>query len=128
MISFGAKIRYFRKRKKITQQELGELVGVSGKAISRYENETSQPDFEVLKKIAEVYGTDVNNLLSYQYQGEENYDLSLTGNEVELIQCYRSIPRRLQTSTRRFVKEISQNSDTYLYDDILDGENQLIIE
>lgn len=111
MISFGAKIKYFRKRKGYTQEELGNIVGVSGKAISRYENDNSQPEFSVLKKMAEAYGTDVNHLLGFRYESEDNYDLSLSGNEVELIQYYREIPRKIQTSTRRFIKEIALGSD-----------------
>jgi transcriptional regulator with XRE-family HTH domain len=43
---------------KMSQQELGDLVGVSDSMIGYYESETSKPDYETWVKIAEVLGTD----------------------------------------------------------------------
>lgn len=51
-MSIGKNIRYYRKLNKITQSELGKLVGLSGVAIMRYEKEQREPNQEIVTKIA----------------------------------------------------------------------------
>ena len=52
----GENIRYFRKLKRLTQKQLGELCGMQDSAIRRYENSGSTPKDENLKKIADALG------------------------------------------------------------------------
>ena len=57
----GELIREARKGKNYTQSELGELVGVTNKAVSRWENGESFPDIEVVDNTTYVcynYNTD----------------------------------------------------------------------
>ena len=66
----GKLISENRKSKGWTQQELAEKLNISDKAISKWETCKSLPDYEMLKKIEEVYDIkydDINFLL-------ENYD------------------------------------------------------
>ncbi len=59
--SIGKIIRDLRKERNLTQEELAELLNVSGQAISKWENETSMPDISQIVPIASVFGvsTDV---------------------------------------------------------------------
>jgi len=54
----GKRIRYFRKRKNLTQKELGELIGISNRnadvRIAQYESESRIPKRETINKLAEV--------------------------------------------------------------------------
>lgn len=59
----GQFISFLRKEKKMTQSELGELLGVSGKAVSKWERGKSFPDITLLKPLSECLGTTVNELL-----------------------------------------------------------------
>lgn len=56
----GQRIRYFRKRKKLTQKGLGELIGLSNKnadvRIAQYESETRIPKRETIYKLAQALG------------------------------------------------------------------------
>lgn len=67
MANLGTNIKKFRMQKNMTQDELAEKLFVSRQTISNYENNKSQPDIEMLAKIAETFETDVNALL----RGEE---------------------------------------------------------
>lgn len=51
---FGSIIRENRNRKRMSQGQLGELIYVSKSQVSKWENNKSQPDNELLKKIAET--------------------------------------------------------------------------
>lgn len=67
-ISIGNKIRNFRIRNQLTQQQLASLIGVSNKAISKCENDEGYPDIHNLKRIAEVFNTTVDFLIIDQKQ------------------------------------------------------------
>lgn len=62
-------IREYRTRLGLTMKELGDKVGVSEGAISLYELGKRKPNYEMLLKLSEALGTDVNHLL-----GKSLYD------------------------------------------------------
>jgi len=61
-MSLGKNIANFRKAKGITQTELGELLGVSNQAVSKWEMEMTMPDVMLLPEIAKVLDVDLNDL------------------------------------------------------------------
>lgn len=61
---FGKVIVQLRKEKRLTQKELAEKVGVSDKAVSRWETGKNYPDIETLQRLAEVFDVSVNDLLT----------------------------------------------------------------
>lgn len=63
-IKTGALIRQFRLGAGLTQKQLAEKVNVSDKAVSKWECGNGAPDVSLLTALAEVFGTDVNTLLS----------------------------------------------------------------
>ena len=52
----GNFITSLRKEKKLTQSKLGSLVGVSNKAISKWENGQGLPDKMYVGRLCEVLG------------------------------------------------------------------------
>lgn len=58
----GNKIREFRKRRNLTQKELGEKIGVKHNTISAYENGTNSPEQTMLFKIARALEIKVDDL------------------------------------------------------------------
>lgn len=51
-MSLGERIKRFRKSRGMTQEVLGNLVGLSGVAIMRYEKDQREPNQEIVTKIA----------------------------------------------------------------------------
>ena len=49
--------------KKITQQELADVVGVSFQTISKWENDTNEPDIATLKELANIFHVSYDYLL-----------------------------------------------------------------
>ncbi len=60
----GAVIKELRERKKITQIQLADRVGVSGKTVSKWETGKGYPDITLLEPIAEALSVSVTELIS----------------------------------------------------------------
>lgn len=55
MLEYGSKIAKLRKDNNMTQAELGKALNVSYQAVSKWERNTSQPDFEIIQKMAKLF-------------------------------------------------------------------------
>lgn len=55
-------IAYYRKLCGYTQEQLAERLGVTGQAVSKWENAVSNPDISVLPDLAKTLGVDINAL------------------------------------------------------------------
>ena len=60
-----------RKRKGLTQEQLGELLGVTNKTISRWENGNYMPDLSLLVPLSETLDISLNELLNGKYITED---------------------------------------------------------
>ena len=60
-MKFGDKIKALRKSKNLTQEALGQMIGVSKRTIINYEKGTSYPqDHEIYAKLASALECDEN--------------------------------------------------------------------
>ncbi len=59
----GQFLKTLRNEKSITQAELAEILGVSNRSISRWENGTTMPDFDLLIELAKYYEIEVGEIL-----------------------------------------------------------------
>ncbi|MFZ5554305.1 MAG: helix-turn-helix domain-containing protein [Bacteroidota bacterium] len=62
-MTFGEQIAALRKRKGISQGDLGKAVGTSGDIIGKYERDEVKPSVEVASKIADVLEVSLDFLL-----------------------------------------------------------------
>lgn len=76
-MKLGEKIRYYRKRQGLTQEQVADRLGVSTPAVNKWENDNSYPDITLLSPLARLLSTDLNTLLSFR----EN----LTTQEIQQI-------------------------------------------
>ena len=60
----GSVIRRIRESKKLTQEELAEMIHVSGKAVSKWETGQGFPDISLLEPLARALGISVIELMS----------------------------------------------------------------
>ncbi len=69
----GAFILELRKEKGYTQKQLADVIGVSDKAISRWETGRGLPDTSIMPALCEALTISVNELLSGQKISQEAY-------------------------------------------------------
>ncbi|MDM5208445.1 helix-turn-helix domain-containing protein [Cytobacillus kochii] len=69
----GEKIKEFRKKKKMTQGELGMQIGVKNNTISAYERGSISPDSDILFRIANALDIEVDNLFPPAETKNVNY-------------------------------------------------------
>ena len=62
-----------RKEKNLTQQQLGKILYVTDKAVSKWERGLSLPDITILEKLAEALDTDIYSIL--QIKQEKNINV-----------------------------------------------------
>lgn len=96
MADFKDMIKYLRNREKLSQAELAKKLGVSKSTISMYEVGKREPDFEMLKLIADLFNVDMNFLL-----GKER-----TENKINLTEQDEKDIKKILEQTRK--KLISQ--------------------
>ena len=63
--TLGKRIVGHRKRLALTQDQLAEKLGVTAQAVSKWENDISCPDINMLPRLAEVFGTTTDALLGH---------------------------------------------------------------
>lgn len=57
------RIKSLRKAKKITQKQLGDVLGVAESTISMYESGNRQPDVDTMRKIADYFNVTIDYLI-----------------------------------------------------------------
>lgn len=75
----GKFISFLRKEKGLTQQELAEKLGVTDKAVSKWERGLGCPDISLLVPISEIFDVSINELLL----GEKKEELK--ENDIETV-------------------------------------------
>ena len=65
---YGNVISKLRKQHKLTQQELGKRLNVSYQAVSKWENNQSQPDLQTLELLVDVFGISLNEFFEMANQ------------------------------------------------------------
>ena len=62
-IKTGTFLKTLRKEKDLTQEQLAEQLGISGRTVSRWETGSNMPDISLLVEIAEFYNISVTELI-----------------------------------------------------------------
>ncbi|HIV18326.1 MAG TPA: helix-turn-helix transcriptional regulator [Candidatus Merdivicinus intestinigallinarum] len=69
--TFGKRLADLRKEKGMTQLELAEKMGVTDKAVSKWERNLSLPDAGSLPRLAEIFQVSVDELMQGKAEAKE---------------------------------------------------------
>lgn len=73
-----------RKDKNITQSELAELLSITDRAISKWENGNCMPDISLIPKLCNILNITINDLFSGEVVDMKNNEKKLEENLLEL--------------------------------------------
>ena len=93
-LKIGKFIAECRKQKGLTQLQLSEKLGITDKAISKWERGISMPDASIMLEVCGILGISVNELLSGEKINMENNDQK---NEQLLLDMAKELERKNKT-------------------------------
>ena len=79
-MTLGEKLKSYRTNKKISQEKVAELVGVSRQAVTKWENDQTVPTSNNLITLASIYGVSVDELVTGKQTEEKNENSILHSN------------------------------------------------
>ncbi len=85
-------MKQLRNEKRITQEQLAEILGVSGRTVSRWETGTNLPDLSILMQISEYYDVEIKEILNGKKKSE-NMDSELKETLLKVAD-YNELERR----------------------------------
>lgn len=56
-------LRYLREQKGLSQRECAEIFGLSGSAVTMWEQDQRKPDIEMIARLAEYFGVTLDELV-----------------------------------------------------------------
>lgn len=69
-MDFGSKLQNLRKEKKLSQEQLAELLNVSRQAVSKWESNQSYPEMEKLIEITKIFSCTLDDLTNNETTSE----------------------------------------------------------
>lgn len=79
----GKFIAQLRKEKRLTQKELGEIINIDNKVISKWENGKYAPDITYLNELCTVLGVSISELLDGKKKDKEDNNNDATINSLK---------------------------------------------
>ena len=66
----GSFLRELRKEKNLTQEQLAEVLNVSGRTVSRWETGSNMPDISLLVELADFYDVSIPEIMNGERKSE----------------------------------------------------------
>lgn len=85
----GVRIKNLRKKKGLTQQELGKLIGVTKVSISCYEKGSRIPTLDTIIRLADSLSVPLNYLLGGEVfavsEEDQNYSINVSKRDIDIL-------------------------------------------
>ena len=85
MVDFSQRLKQLRLDKHLTQSQVAGGVGVTASMISSYETDIRLPSFEVMVRLADLFGVTVDYLLGRETR--RMLDISALSDEEAAVVC-----------------------------------------
>lgn len=80
-MSFGENLTNLRRQKGWSQDDLANNLDLSRQAISKWENETSKPDIDNIKKISKIFSIKIDDLINNELPDDKAVTLDVKKEE-----------------------------------------------
>ncbi len=94
-VKIGKFIAKCRKTQNLTQMQLAEKLGITDRAISKWENGKAMPDSSIMLELCGLLKITVNDLLSGEVVVMENYNEKTEQNLLEMVKQKEQADKRL---------------------------------
>lgn len=100
-LNIGENIRSCRRKMNLTQEQLADKLGVSFQSVSRWENDLTYPDMELLPVLSKIFGVTTDELLGVPETKKEQA-------EFELLKELTELSNREDASAERIIEIIRE--------------------
>ncbi|MCS7463728.1 helix-turn-helix domain-containing protein [Paenibacillus doosanensis] len=120
-MKYGQTIAKLRNKRCMTQEELASRVGITRSALSHYENNRREPDYETIQKFADFFEVTVDYLMG---RSEDTYYINEFANQLELSD--EAIMERfvLTVDGRELTEAESRSFIAFIRSERLTGQSQ----
>ncbi len=94
-IKIGKFIAARRKNANLTQTQLADTLGITNRAVSKWETGKALPDSALMLPLCDTLGITVNDLLSGEVVTMDNYNKELENNLLEMVKQKEEADKRL---------------------------------
>ena len=94
-VKIGKFIAQRRKGENLTQAQLAEKLGITDRAVSKWETGKAMPDSSIMLGLCKILKISVNDLLTGKVVTMENYNRELENNLLEMIKQKEQSDKRL---------------------------------
>ncbi len=114
-------IKSVRESKNMTQKECADLLGITLRAWQTYEQGVSEPKYELLFRIANMFNVSLDYLLGRETGEPETLDklvgeFNMSALEKEILDNYLSLPKDMRSDLMEFlqksVKKVMEKSNS----------------
>ncbi len=116
------RIKELRKKKKVTQQEVAEAIGITRRGFQKWENGESQIKSNNAQQLADYFGVSVGYLLGYDEDDQMN---NLVNNELENLTQKLNQYREQYDVLKKVLSDKLQYLDKTLREDEFQREDEL---
>ena len=113
----GYRLKELRKENKMSQNDLGKLLGVSKVSVSGYENGTRIPSLEILNGILDIFGVSADYLLGRELnvvcEDDNTVRMCLSTSDIEIIKEIRGnsiLFNSIATNPKRFFSSFDKKN------------------
>ena len=99
-----------RKANKMTQLELAEKMGVTDKAVSKWERDLSFPDINSIPKLAEVFEVSVDELMQVKTETKENMSKNKIDEIVDTVLKGVGVAMGIAVTVLSVLRELEANT------------------
>ncbi|MBQ5933411.1 MAG: helix-turn-helix transcriptional regulator [Lachnospiraceae bacterium] len=99
-ITLSDNIRKFRKERRLTQEQLAEVMGVTTGAVHKWESGLSVPDISLIVELADFFDTSVDVLLGYKMKDN---NIKSTIDRIDEM-CRNSDPEAINEAEKLLMK------------------------
>lgn len=96
-IKIGKFIAEHRKKANLTQMQLAEKLGITNRAVSKWETGKALPDSSIMLELCDILKFSVNDLLSGEVVTMDKYNKELENNLLELVKLKEQTDKQLLT-------------------------------
>lgn len=106
LVQIGKFIASLRKEQGFTQEQFGEIMGVTNKTVSRWETGTYLPPAEALLTMSEVFDISINEILSGRRLSKEEYQAAAEENLRQTVRASSfSLKEKMAFYKKKWLKE-----------------------